>query len=45
MTNSSDTSSPITDIPRLPKPMIRSTESGAADAKVFHFSDPFPDFA
>jgi hypothetical protein len=38
-------SSPITDIHRLRKPMIRSTESGAAETKSFQISDPFPDFA
>jgi hypothetical protein len=35
-------SSLITDIPRLPKPMIRSTESGAAEINFFGFSNPFP---
>jgi hypothetical protein len=32
----------ITDIPRLPKPIIRSARSGAAEINFFGFSNPFP---
>jgi hypothetical protein len=42
---SAGSSSPITDIHRLRKPMIRSTESGAAETKSLRISYPFPDFA
>ena len=35
-------SSLITDIHRLRKPTIRSTESGAAEINFFGFSNPFP---